>query len=60
MPPKTAEKKPKKKLSGYMAYAKERRPELLKEQPGLSFGEVGKALGAEWRGMSDDEKNKYK
>ncbi len=32
--------KPKKKLSGYMKFAKERRPTLLKEKPNLSFGEV--------------------
>ena len=32
--------KPKKKLSGYMKFAKERRPSLLKEKPNLSFGEV--------------------
>ena len=41
-PKKSADKgdKPKKKLSGYMAFAKDRRPALLKEKPNLSFGEV--------------------
>ena len=52
--------KPKKKLSGYMKFAKERRPTLLKEKPNLSFGEVGKTMGAEWRKMSDAQKAKYK
>ena len=63
MAPKKSAEKPKgekKKLSGYMAFAKDRRPSLLKEKPGLSFGEVGKALGAEWRAMSDKAKEKYK
>jgi len=55
-----SESKPKKKLSGYMAYAKERRPKLVEEQPGLTFVDIGRTLGAEWRGMSHDEKNKYK
>ena len=50
----------KKPLSGYMKFAKDRRPALIKEQPSLSFGEVGKALGAEWSKMSDAEKAKYK
>ena len=61
-PKKTIDKadKPKKPLSGYMKFAKERRPTLLKEKPDLSFGEVGKTLGAEWRGMSDAAKAKYK
>lgn len=40
-PKKTVEKKGgKKKLSGYMAYAKERRPSLKEEKPDLTFGEV--------------------
>ena len=30
----------KKKLTGYMAYAQERRPTLKKEKPNLTFGEV--------------------
>jgi len=60
-PKKTVEKKGgKKKLSGYMAFAQERRPTLKEEQPDLTFGETGKALGAEWRAMSDSEKAKYK
>jgi len=50
----------KKPLSGYMKFAKDRRPALIKEQPSLSFGEVGKALGAEWKKMSDAQKAKYK
>ena len=41
-PKKTVEKKGgKKKLSGYMAFAQERRPTLKEEQPDLTFGEVG-------------------
>ena len=60
MAPKKTIEKTKKPLSGYMKYAKERRSGLLKEKPSLSFGEVGKALGAEWRAMSESAKAKYK
>jgi hypothetical protein len=43
-----------------MLFAKETRPEILKEKPDLSFGEVGKELGARWRALSEDEKAAYK
>lgn len=52
--------KAKKPLSGYMLFAKEMRPKLKEESPDLTFGEVGKELGARWRALSDDEKAKYK
>tara|TARA_B110001452_G_scaffold256096_1_gene249129 strand:- start:726 stop:917 length:192 start_codon:yes stop_codon:yes gene_type:complete len=62
MPPKKAIEKSggKKKLSGYMKFAAERRPSLKEEQPDLTFGGLGKAMGAEWRAMSEAEKGKYK
>ena len=50
----------KKKLSGYMLFAQQRRPTLKEEKPDLTFGETGKALGAEWRAMSEAQKGKYK
>jgi hypothetical protein len=43
-----------------MLFAKEMRPKLKEESPDLTFGEVGKELGARWRALSDDEKAKYK
>ena len=52
--------KAKKPLSGYMLFAKEMRPKLKEQSPDLSFGEVGKELGARWRALSDAEKAKYK
>ena len=62
MAPKAIEKKSggKKKLTGYMAFAAKRRAALKEEQPDLTFGGLGKAMGAEWRAMSDAEKNKFK
>jgi len=44
----------------YMVFCKEQRPKIVKASPNLSFGEVGKALGAAWGKLSDKEKAKYK
>eukprot|EP00563_Minutocellus_polymorphus_P004729 CAMPEP_0181037506 /NCGR_PEP_ID=MMETSP1070-20121207/9439_1 /TAXON_ID=265543 /ORGANISM="Minutocellus polymorphus, Strain NH13" /LENGTH=75 /DNA_ID=CAMNT_0023115229 /DNA_START=129 /DNA_END=356 /DNA_ORIENTATION=+ len=52
--------KPKKPLTGYMKFVKEMRPTVLEEKPDLTFGEVGKELGARWRALTDDEKAAYK
>jgi len=43
-----------------MIFCKEMRPKIIKEKPSLTFGEVGKALGAEWKKLSDAQKAKYK
>ena len=52
--------KPKRAPGHYMIFCKEERPKIVKANPNMSFGEVGKALGAKWRGMSDAQKAKYK
>ena len=44
----------------YMVFCKEKRSVILKQNPGMSFGEVGKALGAAWGKLSEAEKAKYK
>jgi len=36
-----------------------RRPDILKENPGIAFGAVGKLMGEEWRAMPDDIKAPY-
>jgi structure-specific recognition protein 1 len=41
---------PKRGLSSYMIFAGENRKLVVEETPGLSLGEVGKALGARWWG----------
>ena len=43
-----------------MVFCKATRPEILKKNPGMAFGEVGKALGAAWGKLSEAEKAKYK
>ena len=50
----------KKAVSGYMLFCKEMRPKVKDEMPDATFGELGKELGARWRGLSDAEKAKYK
>ena len=36
-----------------------KREEIVKENPGTSFGEIGKLIGAAWREMSDKEKEPF-
>ncbi|EOD20010.1 hypothetical protein EMIHUDRAFT_208774 [Emiliania huxleyi CCMP1516] len=50
----------KKKLSGFMKFSQERRPTLKAEKPDLTFGELAKAIGAEWKAMSEAEQGEYK
>jgi hypothetical protein len=59
-PKKKEAPKEKKPLSGYMLFAKEQRPVIIQKNPALTFGEVGKALGAAWKKLSEKEQAKYK
>jgi len=43
--------------NAYMHYASEKRPALLKK--GMAIGDVGKTLGAEWRGLSAAKRKPY-
>ena len=52
-------KKETKKLSPYMKFCKETRTTVVKENPKLTFGEVGRKMGEIWRDMSEDDKKKY-
>lgn len=52
-------KKKPKQLSPYMKFCKETRATVVKENPKLTFGEVGRKMGEIWRDMSEDEKKKY-
>eukprot|EP00850_Spirogloea_muscicola_P016441 SM000133S26807 [mRNA] locus=s133:237050:240727:+ [translate_table: standard] len=49
---------PKRALSGFMYYSQAER-EPLKKETGKSFGELGKALGENWKAMSATEKEPY-
>lgn len=49
----------KRALTGYMKFVKATRPEILKENPGMEFKDVGKRLGEKWRSLSAAEKSRY-
>lgn len=49
----------KRKLTGYMKFAQEVRPRIMKESPGMKIPDIGRAIGAQWRALSDSEKAKY-
>jgi hypothetical protein len=53
------EQKLKRPLSSYMLFAKETRPGVLVVMPGLSVGDVGKELGARWKGLGDDDRETW-
>lgn len=50
---------PKRGMSAFMIYANEVRNEVKNDNPGITFGELGKMLGELWRGLSEDEKRPY-
>lgn len=50
---------PKRSLSAYMFFANENRDIVRAENPGISFGQVGKLLGEKWKALSADEKTPY-
>jgi len=50
---------PKKPQSAYMCYANAERPNLKAAHPDMTFGELGKKLGAQWNELSADEKKQY-
>ena len=51
--------KTKRQPNAYMIFVKKMRPKIVKENPDMSFTEIGKRLGEMWRALSDDEKKKY-
>ena len=44
----------------YMIFCKAERPKIVKANPSMASGEVGKALGAAWGKLSDAQKAKFK
>ncbi len=45
--------------SAYMLFCLDKRAELTKEQPNLSFGEIGRTLGQLWNSLSDASRQVY-
>ncbi|KAJ6096204.1 high mobility group box domain-containing protein [Penicillium sp. IBT 16267x] len=50
---------PKRGLSAYMFFANDNRENVREENPGISFGQVGKVLGEKWKALSDSERKPY-
>ena len=54
------EPKAKRAPSKYMNFCKVTRPDIVKKNPDMTFGEVGKELGKQWRELSDAKKEDFK
>lgn len=50
---------PKRSLSAYMFFANEERENVRNDNPGISFGQVGRVLGERWKALSEAEKKPY-
>ena len=50
---------PKKAISAYFFYIKERRDSITKEQPNLTNKEIVKKMSEEWNSLSDEKKKPY-
>ncbi|KAF7596462.1 Non-histone chromosomal protein 6 [Aspergillus hancockii] len=50
---------PKRGLSAYMFFANDNREKVREENPGISFGQVGKMLGEKWKALSDTDRRPY-
>ncbi|KAL2860618.1 high mobility group box domain-containing protein [Aspergillus pseudodeflectus] len=50
---------PKRGLSAYMFFANENREKVREDNPGISFGQVGKMLGEKWKALTDKERKPY-
>jgi len=51
--------KPKKPLSAYIVFVAATRPQIRKEKPELTFGQVASELGVRWKALSADAKKSY-
>ncbi|KAL4868883.1 hypothetical protein BDV12DRAFT_168818 [Aspergillus spectabilis] len=50
---------PKRGLSAYMFFANDNRDKVREENPGITFGQVGKMLGEKWKALSDKDRKPY-
>lgn len=50
---------PKRALSGFMFFSQAERENVKKQNPGIAFQDMGKALGDKWRNMTAEEKEPY-
>lgn len=50
---------PKQPLTGYVRFLNDRREKIRAENPGLTFSEITKLMGAEWTKLPPSEKQRY-
>jgi len=50
---------PKRALSAYMYFANEQRETVRTDNPGVTFGQIGKLLGEKWKSLNEAEKVPY-
>eukprot|EP00262_Sarcandra_glabra_P010978 TRINITY_DN26688_c0_g1_i1.p1 TRINITY_DN26688_c0_g1~~TRINITY_DN26688_c0_g1_i1.p1 ORF type:complete len:646 (-),score=160.90 TRINITY_DN26688_c0_g1_i1:244-2181(-) len=50
---------PKRAMSGFMFFSQTERENLKKSNPGMSFTDVGRALGERWKKMTAEEKEPF-
>ena len=50
---------PNKPPSSYMMFCKAERPKIVKENPDMAFGDVGKELGLRWGKLTKAQKDKF-
>jgi len=56
---KKVKRKGTRKLSGYMKFVQSERKNVIKSNPKMAFGAVGKELGKRWGALSDAQKKSY-
>ncbi|KAI9298076.1 high mobility group box [Neoconidiobolus thromboides FSU 785] len=42
-----------------MFFSQSERENVIKENPNISFGEIGKILGQKWKGMTPEDKKPF-
>ena len=47
------------KISGYVAFVMEKRPEIVKANPNLKVTEIMTLIARQWKNVSDEEKKHY-
>ena len=53
------ENKPKRATSAFMFFSQAIRPTVMKENPGASFGDIGRIIGQKWKELSEADKQPY-
>jgi hypothetical protein len=57
--PKKDPNAPKRAMSGFMFFSNHMRPKLQKKKPNIAFLDLGRQIGALWRGMNDTKRKPY-